>query len=147
MKRQTSKYTLSLKHLKNHSLPAIQSLARQPPKKLLGIFLSQENLLQNHCDITPKAVDQVQVQDFFNRFKIIVGDDSCDNTEQLNELQNLKAGIIAKTDVLKQQLEIVNVLNFYLNFFCSDQLIIIFDMKNSAHWLHKRLLINSVTSK
>ncbi|CAL6069994.1 Hypothetical_protein [Hexamita inflata] len=140
MKRQAPKHTLSLKNLKNYSLPAIQSLARQPPKKLLGIFLSQENLLQNHCDITPKAVDQVQVQDFFNQFKLIVGDDSCDNTEQLNELQNLKAGIITKTNVLKQQLEIVNVLND----FCSDQLIIIFDR---AHWLHKRILINSVTSK
>ncbi|CAL6059650.1 Hypothetical_protein [Hexamita inflata] len=135
MKRQVPKHTLSLKNLKNHSLPAIQSLARQPPKKLLGIFLSQENLLQNHCDITPKAVDQVQVQDFFNQFKLIVGDDSCDNTEQLNELQNLKAGIIAKTNVLKQ----LNAKTEKLDDISAAHKTMISNMNDDARWLLNRL--------
>ncbi|CAL6024713.1 Hypothetical_protein [Hexamita inflata] len=135
MKRQTPKHTLSLKHLKNHSLPVTQSLARQPPKKLLGIFLSQENLLQNHCDITPKAINQVQVQDFFNQFKPIIGDDSCDNTEQLNELQNLKAGIIAKTNVLKQ----LNNRIEKLDDISAAHKSMIANMNDEARWLLTRL--------
>ncbi|CAL6059596.1 Hypothetical_protein [Hexamita inflata] len=134
MKHQT-KHSMSLKYLKNHSLPVMQSFTRQPPKKLLSIFLSQENLHQKQNSVTPKAADKIETKDFFDQFRSSSSNDSFGSDEHLQELRQLKQRILTKHDVLKQLMEKMDTLKDI----SAAHKTMISNMNDDQRWLLTRL--------